>query len=1345
MKLKKLLISASTIAAGTGLMATVLTSCSKSHIDDDLKIDLNDEGKFIDLGEAGFIDYHDALANALSRSSGWAQFKTALAEELVYQWYKDRAASDDHPKYNKQFKNNLKDWEYNIKKDYDNIVDDCKSKYGANWKFYLQNEHLAQNGGTEEHYKHTKLVQKVKSDFIDRVFATNYYGEKSAEPNNSKFPIFFEPAQMTPGYEEMKNPENWARFGFFAKTNNAFAPTDESDVDYLAQNPDGEYATIQDYTFNRWFDTEKPFFSAAALFKYSNPAQSGGKLANIYNSDWATVPESPNEAFPFFGAVINSNDGKGTKAFYEWYQALINGEFESDGLYDPSEPNAPEDKEYNGTITMGSQYTDDSQTLLLCTANEMFSSLYTPYALAASKLYSEMLDVEHKTTSPNTMTQSELADKVGKEAPGDNDDFRILSCFFYDSTEKMPGQGTPTFTDYLDLEPIYGNTAGFADNDFHCRMFIQNNSYPYFFGDMNKAIDEDGRNGIRYITNSFEVQNLGRDVDRQARRQPWILEMNESGVHAQTIDGYQYVTSSTQTLDVFKSRLKDVVKYRLMEDKCYDTSNLISADLFGSDDKAKLKAYFKDNFANIVLEMATIPFDSTTIGKEGYYNIFRKVQDYKPDVTKPTKLFDTIVDAEKLCNDHSVLVDYLNATIDVDRRQKILTSIETVDSKIYEYRKTQIENSNSDSGKKKFENGLLAPMPAKFVSAHTEYGTTHHYSDAIQCVVIGDEWAYHGSTNQLIDRKYVYGLVDGIQKQDFIGHLNDRTQSGVQANTSEAYSPQIKKAKEVESNRFWYNSSIVDQVMYSSMSKTTLANAIKQETYAEYGREFNSESTTYKLLNIFGYDPFAKAGITDAMNPGMKATYVANKMLSGTNFAAYTSDPAEKQFYNVMFNAYKNKMDNAVLLDGQWNDDALNYWLFVTTAAYLARTIDGQPFAKLYDSLATKIHENELAYVAYASKYNDKHPEQYPTGVVPTNAMNYWYSAGETNKLLPYDWTADVDNIFDRHGYSGEGKHGDSYKKSFDQYWHVVGKNVFGDRTLSGFMGIQSASSNQFDEESGLKKAATENFKVSTYKSPKNPKNNTSEEWSTDPQTHKQNDGVLFPWAYNGTDKTKYTFAVEDPRDNPKPTITSDLFSDAGLIHASKLAYNIASCSTLDDIKSIASSLSNAIYGTSVFTQIAQSEYPIKSGDALKELKYVMIYEFYNSPTKYISYFERLQNVELHTDVATTAKYSFRNSQTGDCYKAMVTQLNKSDLADHLITPTWENGKWNFANCPITPEEFWYIFFDAASDSTNQQSAIADAVKKIYGDEKLVVYDAQLYNQFDSTWIKDWVKKPCGE
>ncbi|MCQ3907813.1 MAG: hypothetical protein MJ219_03705 [Mycoplasmoidaceae bacterium] len=267
--------------------------------------------------------------------------------------------------------------------------------------------------------------------------------------------------------------------------------------------------------------------------------------------------------------------------------------------------------------------------------------------------------------------------------------------------------------------------------------------------------------------------------------------MNEAGVHAQTIDGYQYVrgTSSTDPITL-KQRLKEVVMYRLMEDKCYDEKNLISANVFGSDDNAKLYKYFNDNFADIILEM---------VGEgRAKYQIFRNIDSYG-STDQPKYFMNEIMDQEKL-GDLTLLQQYVGATIEVKRRQRILSAIESADNKIYEYRKTQIDNAKNRRGKKRYENGLLAPMPVKYLTNQVkEYGTAHHYSEVLTPITFGDVFAYFDTNpTKVITRQYVRERTQNVINKQYITQYL----ASIIPNSDEGFSPQIQKAKEIESNRF---------------------------------------------------------------------------------------------------------------------------------------------------------------------------------------------------------------------------------------------------------------------------------------------------------------------------------------------------------------------------------------------------------------------------------------------------------------------------------------------------------------------------------------------------------------
>ncbi|MCQ3914801.1 MAG: hypothetical protein MJ201_03400 [Mycoplasmoidaceae bacterium] len=61
MKLKRILISACVAAASGGLLATVLTSCSGNKIDEDLQINLDEQGAFTNK-----LRFNEAIKTALS-------------------------------------------------------------------------------------------------------------------------------------------------------------------------------------------------------------------------------------------------------------------------------------------------------------------------------------------------------------------------------------------------------------------------------------------------------------------------------------------------------------------------------------------------------------------------------------------------------------------------------------------------------------------------------------------------------------------------------------------------------------------------------------------------------------------------------------------------------------------------------------------------------------------------------------------------------------------------------------------------------------------------------------------------------------------------------------------------------------------------------------------------------------------------------------------------------------------------------------------------------------------------------------------------------------------------------
>lgn len=1336
MKFKRLILSATAVAASSSLLATVLTSCAKADIDEDLIVKLNDDGLFGTVGEgtgAFSLNYQDAIKAALSRSSGWKTFKEALADEIVYQWYEDRASTSLKSKdKNDEFRKNLEEWKYKSEEEYNKVVDKCKSTYGANFNFYLQNDYLSQYGGTKDSYIHSKMVNHVKEVFTKAVFEDNFFGYRTDAADHAVYPQIFTEATSSVDVAALNDPANWSKLGFYAKTKVGYEPKEPTNdlewPNYLAANPEGDYAAIQDYVFNRWFADEKPFFSAAALFKYTKPTSSGSELADIYDPNKATLPtDGPNEAFPFFGGIpINSNDGeKGVNAYWDWYQNLKKGAFLAAGMYEDAQG-----KHVNNTITIPLSSTDDSQTLLLCSANDMFNTLYTPYAVAAANLYGRMYSTGSglgTSLALNTYTQTELAKHVSSTMPEDQDDDTILKNFFWTVDPSTTAPTGVTVGSYLDLNDIYG---GAGTNTYHCPLFKNNDTYKYFYG------GTDGNNGVRYIINNWEIDLAPLEAEETTWRtlkQPWAIELNQSGVHAQTIDGYLYVRSGTSAAGRLQ-KAKEVLKYRAMQKYCNYDGGLISCDLFTSDSgTGRLEKYFTDHYADIILELAMK--DNTITDKR--YNVFRTIDSYKKDGSFALdNLFLYKINSttdQVLTSTYADLVLYLKNIITVDWYKKVVDAVEAVNDKIYSYRSTQITNSKSDIGKKRFENGLLGRMPLDFVNS-SYFRTSHHYLDIITAIYVNNKEEHflpNGETD-LYNQYKTLILAGGTGYHAFIN------EALVGKNADLGFSPQIEDAQDAMSNRFWYNSPIVDKVMYAFMADKGNANAIKNATYEAYDTKvFGSSADTPKLTSITNVD---KAGTE--YNHAFYSTYAKSKLFSDTkNFSAYTLD-LESNFYTTMSNAYANLQQSYKVTDGDTNDEALNFKLFISTISYLARPdADGTNYFHNFNKwLDSKILNNETAYVGYLEQFNVYHKTTHDDPIEQI-----------TSASTLYDWTSDVGNIYDRLGYVGEEKTegiigSDNFLVESAPYWNVIQKKFDNgiSKTFAGFTGLQTAKNNIFDSASGLQAAAfgsddgLHNFAQSTDGSPN---------LNVPATEYVQNQGALFPWA--GSPKSDYVFAdFADPAQKGSPINSDDIAAVSPF--ALKLAHTILKMDNKDDLLDLATKLANAIYGKSYFRKIVTGETELYRDDIVNSLRYHMLEAILEPGTtagtfRFAKAFDRVRNVELHADISQQSNYSFKNGADG--YKVMLTQINKSDVTDseQLLLPEWESGKWQMkADAPITIEEFWFLLCNAACDTANQQLATADAVKEIFGPNKLIVYDAQLYNQFDSVWIKDWVKKPIG-
>lgn len=1411
MKLRKLLTATAGFAVGTSLLATVLTSCSAEDIDEDLKIELDENGNLSSKISNSFTaTYKDAIESALTRSSSWATFKEALAEEIVYKWFVDRAADKDSSNAedgkNEDFRVKLNEIESSVKKSYDDNLQSCKDKYGSNYRFYFQNEYLSPKGGTEESYKHALTVEQVKDTFIEKLWDISLFGycdgfKEKTDPEI--YPRTFAPVKNEISEARLNDPASWSDIGFYAGVSDSFSLHDnppksrtEIDTNALARNPEGDYAVIQNYTFDRWFETEKPFFSAAALFKYTKPFNPGTTLGDIYNTGTGiTLPDEPNEAFPFFGGYDPLSGSAGTKLYYNWYHDLVKGNYLTS--FDDSKSTHHFS---NGTTLIKNshkEHTDDSQTLLLCYATKMLGNsdgaLYLPYATAAASLYLEAVLPEGQLPSNSRMnfiSSTRIAKNLSKPLVdySDENNSPILRNFFFTQDDvtvgtggvisPKEGSGIKSVSSYVDLSKIYEVVKDKSDDMFHSKIFSRpktDSDFAFFYGGENLgggAIS----NGVQFLTNTVRVDDLTAHSGGKSETQPWILELNQSGMHAQTIDGFNFIKNPSAYGQEGLSTLnaaKNVLKYRLMQKKrAFDPESVISANVFGKD--GELATYFKNNFANIVLELAMKDPSEDE-------NVFKPIADYNSQTRSAipkADLFLSVICVNEQFTNQAQLYDYLEATIAYDKQKKYVDAASAANKQVLSYHNDQVKNSQTTYRYKRiYGNGLTAPLAYSYDETTTrlkpEYAPDRYMDFKCVNAVTYFEWSggIASIPNSIVSTNQQLGILmkpfkkesAGLSRLFIVWAMNAKVDK-----TVNPFCPQIEKAKEKNSNRFWYNSWIVDSLLYQSMgNEDGLKSIIKGNAYDTYVASNDTDAS---------FDNKLKA---DALAQAIESTYEASKILTSDNNLSLFE--LADNYFNTIHNAYTSNKTLDENVSGPYGSLGLSYKLFRATLTYLmldtGTTSDSQPFGNFYKILNSQIDENEQAIIGYVTKYNTLQEQEKATSDYDEPIVAI------TSSATQYDWSKDVDNIYDQVGYSfGDitGKSAENAKIACDQYWNVIMKKFEGttiSKQLAGFTGLQTKSSSSLP--SVLQTAAFDSFAKYTDGS-----RNLADSTTSSPVRYNQNDGVWFQftgsldangkpitfdhWEYTDKDGNLHVFDAKQ--------FTKGQLEDGTTYDASaelRLARKIAHYSTIDDLRTLANEIGKAHYGETVYSRIGTGEV---SPTTIDEMRFLMLdslprfqLDQEEKPIKFlgnedfINCFKRLKNVEVHEgghdDGGSGHPYAIPDIESNSAYRLMLTQINKADITEKRLHPAWDSsvgtsGQWvdrkdaqGVIQNVITPEEFFYMLCQTACQTSVQSLAITQVVKSVFKDDetgKMKIFDASLYNVFDSVWIKDWSKKPIG-
>lgn len=1479
-RLNRILLFTSVFSLYPSIVLSTLSSCSKTAIPNNDLLKLDQLGKLINN-----LDYKDAIIGALKNQQYYGKFKFVLASEIILKWYEDRANGG-----NVIFDTNLKQWKQEINDEYNELLQKKKDIYGSNYQFYFQNEVLSGNGGTEDAYKHGKLLEKVRNDFINNVWTKDYFTISSKQDNQTKSPNIFCNIKTDFDPNLLNDPSCWSDIGFYAKSNGSFTPNDK-DSKYLATNLDGDYATIQQYVFDRWYATEKPFFVVETNFDYSTPPQTTYQgysgLSTIYNFSESN-DNKPNEIFPCFANNDINVFQKYQEFFKKFNRSILSlysnpdknnaGKFVKNnckGSVKISENNFYVPKDFcNGTININNFNEDDepNNSLKLVLGSGLsshnitnimaYGSLYNDLIFSSNnadssclnflswKKFSEdkelyplsklnenegekiivfpmmklfmlskrkldkyndgtdksainsYLDFDkiydlvnrHKNIEKIIILLSQIIDiatsKENKEfdillEKLDNDDLKnivsiikgtlnvtnkdeiidflndVIDTIVLDDNKEFDSllkkEKNKKFEKIFNLIKIAKINLEHLNNDSWYDLITRDFQKNYLVGyekkelnnvasswsnkddDDDYNLDEDDR--VRFAINtikidlpfcseqlSFEEIDKNEKINEQDKnelkynsfkdkQQPWIFFLNNKGLNIATIDGHEYVANNhlnnenNISIDDKLKSLKNVFKYRLMQQKLNSLPSSIKFDILGKN--GQLNNYFVKNFDNIILELASQTYLAELKFKncDENMNIFKPYRFLKESNYEKNDAFLTKIAQQQNLGSLTELVKYLVNTIKYEIYGDDLKKYMNINDKIYKSCDQRIEHAKFIKANVKEKNnykkklGMATPLPYQYFdrSDENDLSSRYVYTNILRLISTisnsffwGDMYSNkNGNYQDLGDYEEINykKLLDLKKKLDSSEYIISIKSVKPNLNNS-GFSPQIEQANKAKSNDFWFNSFVVDytiQNLLSQQNDNYLINQLNIDMFDQYIKKIlgNDYKNEWKALT----NDFTSSHHT---SNAMLSAYCVKKILNENNNYDKLCVTSNDFFANI-FNAFKNYYQHEEL---SLSTSSIKYELsqLNATIAYLI----ANDYANFYKILQKKFTDDERLFIGYFSQFLHKQKElDRHCFIENIESFDHFNFRGKNNEKK------DNEQVWEQ-----------SLKKGIDErikdekYWSIIKKD---DSLFSGFNGLININASIFSSCPKLKEAIF------------------SKKNSFADKDHPFNKGIWYEYAGEYDNNGKKINSVFDFGNHGK-------IDFKGHEYLARIFKKISSFSLISDLKKFVDVLNQSYDG------IEKLSFD-NNWDLLKA-KYEICDQLKND--KYKICFERLIDVSVHKTISSlndisNKSYYFDNSNKNNYSCSMLTQINKNDLYAHKLTPKYNDGKWIKGEGDISPEEFFYLVVDLAMDKTVQQQAHRDMRKKIFGREKIKVFDGKLYNILGSKWIKNWHKKVIGK
>ncbi|MDE5545773.1 MAG: hypothetical protein K2I76_04100 [Malacoplasma sp.] len=620
-----------------GILPVFLASCSAQTNFFDKTV-YKDTGTFLD-NNTSLKDY---VFSSLKSDTGMKAYLSEITNQLIFKWLEKLSKTT-----NINFKNSFINQNKLIEDNYKDLVKKYQTQYKNDWALKFQQEVLDGSGGSEQSYKQSQWNSWATAQFETYLFNKSYLTYKK-DDGTIVNPSNISNANVVDVYNALEKQN--LIFGF---------PTVNDSSTLSNDVIDKTYADFMQFVWEQYVQIVNPYVVDMSLWKYGTPPQGLGSLytnasstvttqnpdestnnpsaptdiatsSNLqsaknntvikYKEDVANPDDSGNNEeggdsggtttsaaaasyiYPYFGNdAIGSTSGTVSKFVSFINQAnsatdsTIKLPTDSSSTTTASNTKIPFKSSYDingyGLLYIPTSYTDDSSTFILAKNNSIYSDLYIEFAAASSYLFwrnsNVTTDVNFKNNSSTTSNNSGIPNidtKIQKD----------LSNSISINNDATTGLDTIS-NEFISTSSIFSDGDQYQiklDKSYVNKVINQN-------GDISKLRDKD-----LYVIDSF--------IPKNNNLSNYMLLRNSAGVHAITIDGYNYIngsTTATSTLSASekKKRAGQIVLFRSL----YNTLNAKDSSYsFDVNLQTELKTFYENNVSWLIYLYASTKTDN---------------------------------------------------------------------------------------------------------------------------------------------------------------------------------------------------------------------------------------------------------------------------------------------------------------------------------------------------------------------------------------------------------------------------------------------------------------------------------------------------------------------------------------------------------------------------------------------------------------------------------------------------------------------------------------------------------------------------------------------------------------